>query len=206
MSQHQQIQAPAPDELRRAAVPRLIQELQSLGDIVAEHFVPLTSEQLNWKPSPDEWSIGQCLDHIITTDEQYRASFEQAVQGTLPRTFWQRLPLFPQFVGYLLYRSMHPETTRPIPAPRIFRPSSSTIGPDVYERFQTHQEHLLGVLRASQDVPVDDLIISSPVAAWMVYRLGDAFRVVVAHQYLHLMQAERVKHTDGFPAASSVVS
>jgi hypothetical protein len=206
MSQHQQIWAPAPGELRRAAVPRLIQEVQSLGEIAAEHFTPLTSEQLNWKPSPDEWSIGQCLDHIITTDEQYSATIEQAVQGTLPRTFWQRLPLLPQLVGTLLYRSMHPETTRPISAPRIFRPSSSTIGTEVYERFQAHQEHLIGLLRASQDIPIDNCIISSPVAASMVYSLGDAFRVIVVHQYLHLMQAERVKYTDGFPAASSVVS
>jgi hypothetical protein len=38
----------------------------------------------------------------------------------------------------------------------------------------------------------------------MVYSLGDAFRVVVAHQYLHLMQAERVKRADGFPAAEHV--
>lgn len=204
MNQHQHILAPPPDELRRAGVPRLIQELQALGQVVPQHFGALTTEQLNWKSSPTEWGVGQCLDHIITTDEQYRTTFEQAMQGTLPNTFWQRLPLLPRLMGNMLYGSMHPETTRPVPAPRIFRPSSSTIAPDVCERFQAHQEHLIGCLRACEDMPIDERIISSPVAAWMVYSLGDAFRVVVAHQYLHLMQAERVKRADGFPAAEHV--
>jgi hypothetical protein len=204
MSQQQQIAAPAPDELRRAGVPRLIQELQSLSQLVTQHFGALTAEQLNWKPSADEWSIGQCLDHLITADAQYRTTFEQAGQGTMHRTFWHRLPLIPRLLGTMIYSSAHPETTRPVPAPRIFRPSSSPIEPDVYERFQAHQEQLIGYMRACQDSPIDELIISSPVAVWMVYSLGDAFRIVVAHQYLHLMQAERVQQAAGFPAPQPV--
>ncbi len=201
MSPQPPIPVPAADELRRAAVPRLVHELEQLDDIVAERFVPLTTDQLNWKPTSNEWSIGQCLDHIITTDKQYMTIFEQVVQGTMQPNFWQRLPLLPRFFGDMLYNFVHPETTRPVPAPRIFRPSSSSIEPDVYERFHAHQEQIINLMHASQDQPIDEVIISSPVAVSMVYSLGNAFRVVVAHQYLHLMQAERVKQTEGFPTA-----
>jgi hypothetical protein len=201
MSQQPPIPVPAPDELRRAAVPRLVQELEQLDEIVAERFGPLTADQLNWKPTSDEWSIGQCLDHIITTDTQYIPIFEQVAQGTMRPGFWRRLPLIPRLFGDMLYNSVHPETTRPIPAPRIFRPSSSRIEPDVYERFQSHQEQIISLMHASQDQPIDEVIISSPVAVWMVYSLGSAFRMLVAHQYLHLLQAERVKQTEGFPTA-----
>jgi hypothetical protein len=201
-STQQLIPVPAPDELRHADVPRLVQELEQLGEIVAERFVPLTAEQLNWQPAADEWSIGQCLDHIMTTDAQYIPILEQVAQGTLPGNLWQRLPLLPGLLGTMLYKASHPQTARPISSPRIFRPASSRVEPDVGERFQTHQKQLIDLMQASQHQPIDQRIISSPVAAWMVYSLGDAFRIMVVHQYLHLLQAEQVKHTAGFPAST----
>lgn len=204
MSKDQLIPVPAPEELRSADVPRLVQALEELGEIVVERFVPLTSEQLNWKPAPNEWSVGQCLDHIITTDEQYIPIFEQAAQGTLPSNVWQQIPGMPFLFGSWLYKIVHPETAQPSPSPSIFRPSNSEIEPDVYDRFQAHQEQIISLMRANQDQPIDKLIISSPVAVWFVYSLGDAFRIAVAHQYLHLLQAERVKQTAGFPSSESI--
>jgi hypothetical protein len=179
-----------------------VKELEQLGDIVAEQFVPLNFEQLNWKPAPDEWSIGQCLDHIITTDEQYMPILEQVLQGTRRTNFWQRLPILPGFFGTMIYKYSHPETTRPIQSPPIFRPSNSSIGLDVYERFQSHQERILNAMQASQDKPIDTMIISSPVANWLVYSLGDAFRIIVVHQYLHVLQAEGVRRAAAFPSSS----
>lgn len=195
---------PPPAELRHAAVPRLVQELERLEQVVTTHVAPLTTEQVNWKPTPNEWSVGQCLDHLITTDEQYFPIFEQAAQGTLRGNVWQKLPLLPGFFATMLYTFVHPETARPVPAPPIFRPSSSAIAPDVIERFLAHQQRMKGLMQASQDKLIDTLIISSPVAVWMVYSLGDAFRILVVHQYLHLVQAEGVKQTAGFPIAASV--
>jgi hypothetical protein len=104
----------------------------------------------------------------------------------------------------MLYNYVHPETTRPMPAPRVFQPSSSSIVPDVFDRFAAHQAQMIDLMQASQDKPIDALIISSPVAVWMVYSLGDAFRILVVHQYLHLLQAERVKQADDFPADERV--
>lgn len=201
MNQQQTIAAPALHELRCAEVPRLVQELEKLGQIVGQHFAPLNAEQLNWKPAPDEWSVGQCLDHIITTDEQYTPIFEQVIQGTMRENVWQKIPLLPRLFGDMLFRYVHPETTRPMSAPAIFRPSESAITLDVYDRFQAHQAQIISQMQACQHKHIDQLIISSPVAASMVYSLGDAFRVVVAHQYLHLMQAERVQQAAGFPTS-----
>ncbi len=204
MSQQPFIPVPVSAELRHAPVPRLVHELEYLSQVMAERFGPLTVEQLNWKPTANEWSIGQCLEHIITTDEQYMPIFEQAVQGTMRSNLWQRLPLIPGLFGGMLYNFTHPETTRPVSAPRVFQPSSSSITPDVFNRFSAHQAQMIDLMQASQDKPIDALIISSPVAAWMVYSLGDAFRILVVHQYLHLLQAERVQQAGDFPADGRV--
>lgn len=34
-------------------------------------FSNISSEQLNWKPSAESWSIAQCLDHLIIADSSY---------------------------------------------------------------------------------------------------------------------------------------
>jgi len=31
----------------------------------------LGPHQLNWKPAPDVWSVGQCLEHLCVANEVY---------------------------------------------------------------------------------------------------------------------------------------
>jgi len=39
----------------------------------------LTVNQLNWKPGPGQWSIGQCLEHLAVTNEVYGAAIASAL-------------------------------------------------------------------------------------------------------------------------------
>lgn len=50
------------------------QTLDNLNKSVAG----LTEEQLNFKPAPDRWSISQCLEHIVTTEQML---FEMTKKG-----------------------------------------------------------------------------------------------------------------------------
>ena len=46
----------------------------TLNDISKQslsEFGSLTSEQLNWKPASNTWSIAQNLDHLIVVNETY---------------------------------------------------------------------------------------------------------------------------------------
>ncbi|MGH7471115.1 MAG: DinB family protein [Longimicrobiales bacterium] len=37
--------------------------------------------QLNWKPAPDSWSVGQCLDHLININREYDPTFDRIQKG-----------------------------------------------------------------------------------------------------------------------------
>jgi hypothetical protein len=39
----------------------------------------LTLDQLNWKPVPGQWSVGQCLEHLAVTNEIYGAAIVDAL-------------------------------------------------------------------------------------------------------------------------------
>ena len=43
--------------------------LEHITKQVQSEFGMLTKEQLNWKPTPDTWSIAQNLDHLMVVNE-----------------------------------------------------------------------------------------------------------------------------------------
>src|SRR5260370_38207530 len=61
------------DPLSTSWAMRLISELDTADQRAKELAKGLTPLQLNWKPSQDAWSVGQCLEHLRVTNEVYLA-------------------------------------------------------------------------------------------------------------------------------------
>ena len=64
---------------------RIIQvelEVDSITEDIVQRFGELTSEQINWKPAAESWSVGQCLDHLIKANERYAVDINGAAKGT----------------------------------------------------------------------------------------------------------------------------
>jgi hypothetical protein len=49
-------------------IQRMLQKGKEAGEKVKIEFQNITHRQLNWKPAPDSWSMGQCLDHLVVAD------------------------------------------------------------------------------------------------------------------------------------------
>src|SRR5689334_22503773 len=44
----------------------------------------LTADELNWRPDPHVWSIGQCLDHLRVSIDVYAPPLGRALDGHAP--------------------------------------------------------------------------------------------------------------------------
>ena len=44
-------------------------------------FGHLNAQQINWKPRADQWSVAQCLEHLITINREYYPQFGQIIKG-----------------------------------------------------------------------------------------------------------------------------
>src|SRR3954470_8399405 len=64
-----------------AWVGRLLHELDDTDRRATAVASALTREQLNWKPDPAAWSVGQCLDHLCVANDVYIPAMEQALDG-----------------------------------------------------------------------------------------------------------------------------
>ena len=67
----------------------VISELDRVSEDVRNSFGDLTNEQINWKPAPESWSVGQCLDHLIKSNEAFFAELDKITAGTRKNTLWQ---------------------------------------------------------------------------------------------------------------------
>jgi hypothetical protein len=187
--------------LRKAEIPRLVEELALVTDQVQRQFGGLTKIQLNWQPVSTEWSIGQCLEHLMITNTTYVPILQQHLAGTTVPTLWERLPGLPGFWGQLMLKALDPENPQRIQSPAIFRPKSSRASIGIVADFVAHQAQMTELMQAAQTLPTAQIIISSPAARWMTYSLLDAFRIMVVHEQCHVRQMHQVAQSTTFPAA-----
>jgi hypothetical protein len=183
---------------RQADVPLLVQEATELGRRAEERFGGLTAKQLNWRPNPGEWSVGQCLDHLRLATTTYFPAFREIQAGTKRATFWERVPLLPSLFGPYLIRLLSPARSAKVPAPAVFRPAESLVDPQIVRTFAATQQELVRFMAGT--APRDlARIVTSPASRFVTYSLLDAYRIIVVHAQLHLQQARRVTELRGFP-------
>ena len=177
----------------------LLSKASTISDETLSAFGHLTAQQLNWKPGAEQWSIAQCFDHLVTANQAYFPTFEKVLSGEQESTFWERLPVLPSLCGKLVIRAVAPETRRKRKNPTIFNPSSSNIEENIIRRFLSQQNDIVGYMKTTKKFDLEKIKISSPVSPLITYSLMDAYRIIVAHEERHLLQARRMADMAGFP-------
>jgi hypothetical protein len=177
----------------------LVSAATAIADETLAGFGDLTAQQLNWKPGADQWSVAQCFDHLVTANESFFPIFDKVLSGEKKNTFWESLPWLPAFWGKMLIKAVAPESTRKLKAPKIFHPSSSSVDGAIIRRFIDRQNQVIRYMKATEDLDLEKIKISSPVTNLITYSLMDAYKIIINHAKRHLLQAKKVSEMNGFP-------
>src|SRR5262249_49387090 len=161
-----------------------------------------SAEQINWKPSEDEWSIGQCFDHLIIANRPFLTVIEEIQQGRRRRRAWERVPLLPRLFGKLLIGALRADAGRKVKAPRALHPSTSQIPVAIIAGFVEQHDRLLHLMEGTGGLELERITITSPVARLITYSLMDAYRLIVVHEQNHFVQATRLLQWPGFPLSA----
>jgi hypothetical protein len=175
-----------------AEAASLIADVAEVTRRAQRTFGDLGATELNRTPAPGEWSIAQCLEHLILINAGYFPVLERVARGTWTPSLAERLPLLPRLLGKMVLALVQPDSKRKVQASPEFRPSASTIPADIVARFAAHQDVLARHMEAAARRDVAGTIITSPVARYITYSVLDAYRIIVAHERQHMAQAERV--------------
>ena len=178
-----------------------VNELEAVGREALEVFGGLSAAQLNWKPSAEQWSVGQCFDHLITTNRSFFPDMERVAAGEHRNGLWASVSPLSGFFGRFIVGALDPEKGRKIKAPRAFLPTSSDVDADVMVKFRQNLSEVAAHMRATEGVDLRRTVVTSPALALVTYSLFDVYRIFVAHARKHFEQARRVTQTEGFPAS-----
>ena len=176
----------------------IIGELQKISAEMQTTFGKLSPAQINWRPTAEGWSVGQCFEHLIKSNELFYDKLDEIADGKHKHSLLESFSPLSGFFGNLLINSLKKDGRKfKAPTQKIVPPSE--IDPNIVEIFAAHQAELIGKVRRIETVDWKKVKVTSPFMKLITYRLNDGFQIVVEHEKRHFRQAERVAKESNFP-------
>jgi hypothetical protein len=184
----------------------LIPELQSLADQFeairgdAENLLRgMSDAQFNWRAEPGRWSIGQCLDHLNVTADNYQPVIEgRIIEGRSQGKLGQG-PFRHGRLGNWFVKLLEPPVKTKFKAPEMFVPPPDRSMNEVATKFFTAQENFFNLICEANGLDLARIKVQSPASKLIRLSLGQALASMTAHERRHLWQARQVKNHADFP-------
>jgi hypothetical protein len=151
-------------------IEMFLSEAPKLKTAIRNTFGELNEDQLNRKPSPDKWSIGECIDHLVVSHDQYliiirTLNIEKFSFGDGAKPFKQ------SFVGKLLINAVSPETIRKVKTFKVFYPRHKLIKLSVVDDYHRSLNELIDMAEKFEGYNLNKIRISSPISNFIQLNL-----------------------------------
>jgi hypothetical protein len=153
-------------------------------------FQNLDSDVLLAPSESGGWSIAQCLEHLNSYGQFYLPAIGQAINRSQRNAADE---LFKStWLGDYFTKIMDPQTgKKKYKAFKNHVPIVQLDAHAVVAEFIEQQETTLRYLRQARDFNLNDIRIPLSIFKWVTFKLGDAFRFIIAHNERHIQQAKR---------------
>ena len=182
-----------------AFIQEMFSKVREAGVKVNDAFGSLRHAQLNWKPTAETWSIGQCLDHLVVSDSLYFPALHRIAAGQFHMNWWQNWNPFSNLFGKMLLSSTGEKVNKKLKSPKVFVPTADAVPAGIVQNFQAHLDTLTNYISECRNTDLDKVQITSPVSSVITYSLRSAITILVQHEHRHVNQAIRVMQNPGFP-------
>jgi len=176
----------------------LIAEFNAADQRAQELVTALSPEQLNWQSGPGVWSVGQCLEHLCIFNEVYLPAISSSLEGK-PISRVQEITLgLPSrwFIKNYIEPSLQSKHAR---APNKIVPGAR-VERSVLDRFRRSNQAAHELIRHAGVYDVNRIRFKNPFIPAIRFTVGAGLEIVSRHERRHLLQAERVERSPGFPS------
>jgi hypothetical protein len=175
----------------RTLLSSLRENVEAIVVAVKNEFIFLDDTQLNFKGSPESWSILECFEHLNRYNRFYNHQAETAIANTKFNVPAEEA--VSSWIGKKFIGMMHPNTIKKSKTLKHMDPTGSLLGRGVLDEFLIHQSKLLGLLEEAEQVNLNKIKIPVEFLRLVKMNLGDVFQFVVVHEQRHLLQARNIK-------------
>lgn len=75
-----------------------INEIHKLNELISSGFISLDAEIMDHKPQPNVWSINECFDHIIQSNNKYYSIIDSGSLSTYKKKYMELFPIINSFI------------------------------------------------------------------------------------------------------------
>ena len=147
------------------------------------------------QPGENKWSAAQCIEHLNSYGHYYLPAIENAIKNAQQNNWTAMEKFSPGRLGDYFTRLMMPETEgrkmKKMSAPKNHSPMVDLDSDKVVREFIDQQEKMLALLEQAREIDIQKAKVPISIAKFIRLRLGDVFRFLIAHNYRHIVQAER---------------
>ena len=165
--------------------------------IVAE----LSDAQFNWKPSAGQWSVAQCLKHLVLTGTFAANGQEAAIAQLRDRGRRSDGPYvyrgIPARMGSMISKGVEPPVKRKFKTGRKVVPAEHHDRDGLLAEFIAVEERLAKAIVSAKGLDLAAASVPLPIPMFSM-RLGQSLAFEIAHARRHLWQARQVKASRGF--------
>lgn len=183
-------------ELRECA-----EEMEEQTARVRSLVSPLTEDQVSWRPDSDRWSAGQNLTHLALTNRSYVEVVAGAVAEARARGHVADPPYRHPWLGRWFVRVLEPPPRLKVKTFSRLEPPASRPKRAVLEDFESAQGEVLRSMESANGVDLGRARFPSPFLGALKLSVGQAYRIILAHNRRHFHQIRRILDHDGFPRA-----
>lgn len=176
---------------------RLVSELTDASGRAEAVTQALTPEQINWQPRPGAWSVAQCLEHLRIANEVYLPAVSLALDGQ-PQSKVEEIRIGRPsrwFIRHFI--APNPGGTR-AKAPKKIAPAAQ-IDPQVVADFVASNDRAVELVKRASLFNVNAIRFKNPFVPLLRFTVGTGLEIIAKHQSRHLLQAEGVRRSAGFP-------
>jgi len=177
---------------------KFLVEAPLLIETTNKQFSGLSETQINWKPSEEKWSIGECIEHLDVTHKLYNSKIKE-LQRLFKDSGEGSLKFKHTFSGRMILKYVDPNSTTRSKTFKIFKPSMRQINTNTISSFCEEVEMMISFAEKLHGVDLKKLKISSPVSKLLKMNIGDALLINLYHDKRHLNQAEKILNDTNFP-------
>ncbi len=164
---------------------------------LAEDFLNLSYNQINWRPADSQWSIGECFEHLLRTNVKYIPVYEK---HKLPERRNNNNVYKQSILGKLIMKTVMPDFKRKTKTPVLFNPIGSEIKENIVSDFIKQNNEIIELAKKIDPSKLKEKI-TSPISKLVKYNIGDSLLIVAYHNLRHLHQAKRVMLNEKFAAS-----
>jgi hypothetical protein len=161
-------------------------------------FSLLSEIQFNWKSNPESWSVGECISHLVVSNNLYLNKIEK-ILSSYPSNQEKDFPYEHSILGKLIAKGVDPAYVRKSKTFKVFFPVASEIEMDIVDDYVKSSKKFIEIAGRMRNFDLKRIKLSSPVNKLIRLNLGDPLIMIPKHDERHLNQAERVMSQNEFP-------